>query len=147
MHFKFSTPCVFLSDVCINIFISFSLWLSVNLSFSFFYPPSDTPYCGAIQPLWRFLDSPTDGRLLIYRSDDIKNLSRTISPKVCGYVHADNLLPQTVEREWQEKGELCCLFPSLGVESHANTCGCLVKNGGRWNIEGLEITWSSSRLD
>lgn len=69
-----------------------------------------------IQPLWRFTDSPTDGRLLVYRSDDIKNLSRIASPKVCGYVHAESkdLLPQTAREDWdgqeevnQEKGAHC----------------------------------------
>uniref|UniRef100_A0A8C4I3P0 ADAM metallopeptidase domain 17 n=1 Tax=Dicentrarchus labrax TaxID=13489 RepID=A0A8C4I3P0_DICLA len=37
-----------------------------------------------VEPLWRFTDSPIDGRLLVYRSEDIKNLSRIASPKVCG---------------------------------------------------------------
>uniref|UniRef100_A0A665VPN3 Disintegrin and metalloproteinase domain-containing protein 17-like n=1 Tax=Echeneis naucrates TaxID=173247 RepID=A0A665VPN3_ECHNA len=46
-----------------------------------------------VEPLWRFTDSPADGRLLVYRSDDIKNLSRIASPKVCGYVHAEDLPP------------------------------------------------------
>ncbi|KAI4804108.1 hypothetical protein KUCAC02_025750 [Chaenocephalus aceratus] len=68
-----------------------------------------------VEPLWRFTDSPADGRLLVYRSDDIKNLSRIASPKVCGYVHAEanDLLPQTARRSWdgqeevdQEKGFL-----------------------------------------
>ncbi|XP_033975588.1 LOW QUALITY PROTEIN: disintegrin and metalloproteinase domain-containing protein 17a [Trematomus bernacchii] len=68
-----------------------------------------------VEPLWRFTDSPADGRLLVYRSDDIKNLSRIASPKVCGYVHAEanDLLPQTARRSWdrqeevdQEKGSL-----------------------------------------
>uniref|UniRef100_A0A3B4V503 ADAM metallopeptidase domain 17a n=1 Tax=Seriola dumerili TaxID=41447 RepID=A0A3B4V503_SERDU len=59
-----------------------------------------------VEPLWRFTDSPADGRLLVYRSDDIKNLSRIVSPKVCGYVHAEDmdLLPQTarMDRDGQE---------------------------------------------
>ncbi|XP_010778871.1 disintegrin and metalloproteinase domain-containing protein 17a isoform X2 [Notothenia coriiceps] len=68
-----------------------------------------------VEPLWRFTDSPADGRLLVYRTDDIKNLSRIASPKVCGYVHAEanDLLPQTARRSWdgqeevdQEKGFL-----------------------------------------
>ncbi|CAJ1073539.1 disintegrin and metalloproteinase domain-containing protein 17a isoform X2 [Xyrichtys novacula] len=56
-----------------------------------------------IEPLWRFTDSPTDGRLLVYRSEDIKNLSRIASPKVCGYVHAESkdLLPQTARDEME----------------------------------------------
>uniref|UniRef100_A0AAQ5XQ54 ADAM metallopeptidase domain 17a n=1 Tax=Amphiprion ocellaris TaxID=80972 RepID=A0AAQ5XQ54_AMPOC len=37
-----------------------------------------------VEPLWRFTDSPTDGRLLVYRSEDIKNLTHIVSPKVCG---------------------------------------------------------------
>uniref|UniRef100_A0A7N8XJ98 ADAM metallopeptidase domain 17 n=1 Tax=Mastacembelus armatus TaxID=205130 RepID=A0A7N8XJ98_9TELE len=37
-----------------------------------------------VEPLWRFTDSLTDDRLLVYRSEDIKNLSRIVSPKVCG---------------------------------------------------------------
>ncbi|XP_028251263.1 disintegrin and metalloproteinase domain-containing protein 17a isoform X1 [Parambassis ranga] len=61
-----------------------------------------------VEPLWRFLDSPTDGRLLVYRSDDIKNLSRIASPKVCGYVHAEaeDLLPRTVRRDWKVQEEM-----------------------------------------
>uniref|UniRef100_A0A8C2BL28 ADAM metallopeptidase domain 17a n=1 Tax=Cyprinus carpio TaxID=7962 RepID=A0A8C2BL28_CYPCA len=48
-----------------------------------------------VEPLWRFTESPPDGRLLVYRSEDIKNISRLSSPKVCGYVNADaqELLP------------------------------------------------------
>ncbi|KAK2891823.1 disintegrin and metalloproteinase domain-containing protein 17a [Channa argus] len=56
-----------------------------------------------IEPLWRFTtDSPTDGRLLVYRSDDIKNLSRIASPKVCGYVQAEaeDLFLQTPREDW-----------------------------------------------
>ncbi|XP_037342179.2 disintegrin and metalloproteinase domain-containing protein 17a isoform X2 [Pungitius pungitius] len=54
-----------------------------------------------VEPLWRFTDSPADGRLLVYRSDDIKNLSRIFSPKVCGYIHAEasDLLPQASRRD------------------------------------------------
>ncbi|XP_010733184.2 disintegrin and metalloproteinase domain-containing protein 17a isoform X2 [Larimichthys crocea] len=61
-----------------------------------------------VEPLWRFTDSPTDGRLLVYRSDDIKNLSRIASPKVCGYVHAESkdLLPQTAREDWDGQEEV-----------------------------------------
>uniref|UniRef100_A0A667YYR3 ADAM metallopeptidase domain 17a n=1 Tax=Myripristis murdjan TaxID=586833 RepID=A0A667YYR3_9TELE len=50
-----------------------------------------------VEPLWRLIDSPPDGRVLVYRSEDIKNLSRIASPKVCGYVNAgaEQLLPET----------------------------------------------------
>uniref|UniRef100_A0A6J0TXB9 Disintegrin and metalloproteinase domain-containing protein 17 n=1 Tax=Pogona vitticeps TaxID=103695 RepID=A0A6J0TXB9_9SAUR len=39
-----------------------------------------------IEPLWRFLNDSQDERLLVYRSEDIKDFSRLQSPKVCGYV-------------------------------------------------------------
>uniref|UniRef100_A0A4W5MAM0 Peptidase M12B propeptide domain-containing protein n=1 Tax=Hucho hucho TaxID=62062 RepID=A0A4W5MAM0_9TELE len=48
-----------------------------------------------IEPLWRFTAAPPDGRLLVYRSEDI---SRLAWPKVCGYVKTDynDLLPESV---------------------------------------------------
>uniref|UniRef100_A0A8C1WZJ6 ADAM metallopeptidase domain 17a n=1 Tax=Cyprinus carpio TaxID=7962 RepID=A0A8C1WZJ6_CYPCA len=53
-----------------------------------------------VEPLWRFTESPSDGRLLVYRSEDIKNISRLSSPKVCGYVNADaqELLPEEARK-------------------------------------------------
>uniref|UniRef100_A0A1A8NUF5 A disintegrin and metalloproteinase domain 17a n=1 Tax=Nothobranchius rachovii TaxID=451742 RepID=A0A1A8NUF5_9TELE len=61
-----------------------------------------------IEPLWRFTDSPVDGRLLVYRSEDIKNLSRIASPKVCGYIHADaeDLLPESSRSRWERHEEV-----------------------------------------
>nr|XP_046267975.1 disintegrin and metalloproteinase domain-containing protein 17a [Scatophagus argus] len=61
-----------------------------------------------VEPLWRFTDSPVDGRVLVYRSEDIRNLSRLVSPKVCGYVHAEakDLLPQTVRSDWDGQEEM-----------------------------------------
>lgn len=47
-----------------------------------------------IEPLWRFSVAPPDGRLLVYRSDDIKNLSRIQQPSVCGYLYSDPGLQQ-----------------------------------------------------
>ncbi|XP_069008393.1 disintegrin and metalloproteinase domain-containing protein 17a isoform X1 [Embiotoca jacksoni] len=60
-----------------------------------------------VEPLWRFLDSPVDDRLLVYRSDNIRNLSRIVSPKVCGYIHAEakDLLPQAARRDWEGQRE------------------------------------------
>uniref|UniRef100_A0A8C7JA09 ADAM metallopeptidase domain 17 n=1 Tax=Oncorhynchus kisutch TaxID=8019 RepID=A0A8C7JA09_ONCKI len=43
-----------------------------------------------IEPLWRFTSAPPDGRLLVYRPEHIRNISRLASPKVCGYVKADS---------------------------------------------------------
>ncbi|XP_038142146.1 disintegrin and metalloproteinase domain-containing protein 17a isoform X1 [Cyprinodon tularosa] len=62
-----------------------------------------------IEPLWRFTDSPIDGRLLVYRSQDIRNLSRIASPEVCGYIHAEaeDLFPEAArsgQKEHKEAG-------------------------------------------
>lgn len=55
-----------------------------------------------VEPLWRFTDSEIDSRVLVYRSEDIKNISRLASSKVCGYFHAEanDLLPQTARSGW-----------------------------------------------
>uniref|UniRef100_A0AAX7SF77 ADAM metallopeptidase domain 17 n=1 Tax=Astatotilapia calliptera TaxID=8154 RepID=A0AAX7SF77_ASTCA len=42
-----------------------------------------------VEPLWRFTSAPSGGRLLIYRSEDIRNISRLLQPSVCGYVTSD----------------------------------------------------------
>ena len=77
------------------------------------------PIFSHTQPLWRFTDSPHDGRVLVYRSEDIKNLSRIVSPKVCGYVHAEpqQLLPENARNLWglPEQGEFVCLCLFLCV--------------------------------
>ncbi|KAB1267190.1 Disintegrin and metalloproteinase domain-containing protein 17 [Camelus dromedarius] len=55
-----------------------------------------------IEPLWRLINDTKDKRMLVYKSEDIKNVSRLQSPKVCGYIKADNeeLLPKgLVDRE------------------------------------------------
>ncbi|GAB5570066.1 disintegrin and metalloproteinase domain-containing protein 17 isoform X1 [Prionailurus iriomotensis] len=55
-----------------------------------------------IEPLWRLINDTKDKRMLVYKSEDIKNISRLQSPKVCGYIKADNeeLLPKgLVDRE------------------------------------------------
>ncbi|KAK7142096.1 hypothetical protein R3I94_011709 [Phoxinus phoxinus] len=60
-----------------------------------------------VEPLWRFTESPPDGRLLVYRSEDIKNISRLSSPKVCGYVNADaqDLLPEEATGQTEQEEE------------------------------------------
>uniref|UniRef100_H0WGN1 Disintegrin and metalloproteinase domain-containing protein 17 n=1 Tax=Otolemur garnettii TaxID=30611 RepID=H0WGN1_OTOGA len=55
-----------------------------------------------IEPLWRFINDTKDKRMLVYKSEDIKNVSRLESPKVCGYLKVDNeeLIPKgLVDRE------------------------------------------------
>uniref|UniRef100_A0A8C2FG79 ADAM metallopeptidase domain 17b n=1 Tax=Cyprinus carpio TaxID=7962 RepID=A0A8C2FG79_CYPCA len=51
-----------------------------------------------IEPLWRFIENPRDDRLLVYRSEDIRNVSRLAASKVCGYISADarEMLPESV---------------------------------------------------
>uniref|UniRef100_A0A8B9LQX1 ADAM metallopeptidase domain 17a n=1 Tax=Astyanax mexicanus TaxID=7994 RepID=A0A8B9LQX1_ASTMX len=48
-----------------------------------------------VEPLWRVTETEPDGRMLVYRSEDIRNISRLASPKVCGYASplAEDLLP------------------------------------------------------
>lgn len=60
-----------------------------------------------IEPLWRFSTAPPDGRLLVYRSEDIRNLSRLHQSSVCGYVSSDPslLLPLGVREGLTERGQ------------------------------------------
>ncbi|XP_036942760.1 disintegrin and metalloproteinase domain-containing protein 17 [Acanthopagrus latus] len=60
-----------------------------------------------IEPLWRFTSAPPDGRLLIYRSEDIRNLSRLHQPSVCGYLTSEpgQLLPAGVRESMLEEQE------------------------------------------
>lgn len=73
-----------------------------------------------LQPLWRFTSAPPDGRLLVYRSEDIRNLSRLRQPSVCGYLSSDSarLLPDSVRaailKAQEEEGR--CLSP------HSTSC-------------------------
>lgn len=62
-------------------------------------PTSSSSSSHSPQPLWRFTAAPADGRLLVYRSEDIRNISRLASSKVCGYVSASSrdLLPEGVQ--------------------------------------------------
>ncbi|XP_058471230.1 disintegrin and metalloproteinase domain-containing protein 17a isoform X1 [Solea solea] len=83
-----------------------------------------------VEPLWRFVDSPTDGRLLVYRSDDIKNLSRITSPKMCGYIHAEDM-PQAASRdldgqEVEEKIEYHHREKRHAHDHKKNTCPLLL---------------------
>uniref|UniRef100_A0A9J8B8I5 ADAM metallopeptidase domain 17a n=1 Tax=Cyprinus carpio carpio TaxID=630221 RepID=A0A9J8B8I5_CYPCA len=85
-----------------------------------------------VEPLWRFTESPPDGRLLVYRSEDIKNISRLSSPKVCGYVNADaqELLPvRAVGQTEQEEGVYLHIYkkiPQRTLGHLKNTCPLLL---------------------
>uniref|UniRef100_A0A8C9ZLG4 ADAM metallopeptidase domain 17 n=1 Tax=Sander lucioperca TaxID=283035 RepID=A0A8C9ZLG4_SANLU len=78
-----------------------------------------------VEPLWRFTESPPDGRLLVYRSEDVRNLSRLAQPAVCGYVTSDpaHILPVGVNTamldDHDEEGQ--------SVHDHSkNTCPLLL---------------------
>ncbi|XP_036398260.1 disintegrin and metalloproteinase domain-containing protein 17-like isoform X2 [Megalops cyprinoides] len=60
-----------------------------------------------IEPLWRFTEAPSSGQLLVYRSEDIRNITRLASPKVCGYMDADakELLPEGLQESGEEERE------------------------------------------
>uniref|UniRef100_A0A8C5ATK3 ADAM metallopeptidase domain 17a n=1 Tax=Gadus morhua TaxID=8049 RepID=A0A8C5ATK3_GADMO len=77
-----------------------------------------------VEPLWRFTNSPQDGRVLVYRSEDIRNISRIASPKVCGYIHAEaqQLLPAGAARP----GELLHRTKRLAHDHKKNTCPLLL---------------------
>ncbi|KAF6101873.1 ADAM metallopeptidase domain 17 [Phyllostomus discolor] len=55
-----------------------------------------------VEPLWRLINDTKDKRMLVYKSEDIRNVSRFQSSKVCGYIKAEDeeLLPEgLVDRE------------------------------------------------
>ncbi|XP_070705061.1 disintegrin and metalloproteinase domain-containing protein 17 [Pempheris klunzingeri] len=82
-----------------------------------------------IEPLWRFTSAPPDGRLLVYRSEDIRNLSRLQRPSVCGYMTSDGsrLLPDGVKTATKEDGEEEVLRGRRQVHDHLrNTCPLLL---------------------
>uniref|UniRef100_A0A3P8V618 ADAM metallopeptidase domain 17 n=1 Tax=Cynoglossus semilaevis TaxID=244447 RepID=A0A3P8V618_CYNSE len=75
-----------------------------------------------IEPLWRFISAPPDGRLLIYRSEDIRNLTRLQQPSVCGYVSSDSshLLPESVRTNMLDQARRQVL------DHRKNTCPLLL---------------------
>ncbi|XP_030626690.1 disintegrin and metalloproteinase domain-containing protein 17 [Chanos chanos] len=60
-----------------------------------------------VEPLWRFTDTAPDDRLLVYRSGDVRNVSRLHAPKVCGYLSTDasDLLPESVRKAGALQGK------------------------------------------
>nr|XP_055028032.1 disintegrin and metalloproteinase domain-containing protein 17a isoform X3 [Misgurnus anguillicaudatus] len=84
-----------------------------------------------VEPLWRFTEKPADGRLLVYRSEDIKNISRLSSSKVCGYVNtnAEDMLPleaRAVGHEEDEEEPHDREKRSLSNHGKKNTCTLLL---------------------
>ncbi|XP_025943597.1 disintegrin and metalloproteinase domain-containing protein 17 isoform X2 [Apteryx rowi] len=80
-----------------------------------------------IEPLWRFVDNVQDERLLVYRSEDIKDFSRLQSPKVCGYLklNEEELLPKGLEDSKQNEASIHREKRAIS-ESSKNTCKMLV---------------------
>ncbi|XP_009874388.1 PREDICTED: disintegrin and metalloproteinase domain-containing protein 17-like, partial [Apaloderma vittatum] len=80
-----------------------------------------------IEPLWRFVDNVQDERLLVYRSEDIKDFSRLQSPKVCGYLklNEEELLPKGLEDREQNEANIHRKKRAV-PESSKNTCKMLV---------------------
>lgn len=117
--FLFSLSCFTLFYLCYYLHPPLTTWHLFSLPF---------------QPLWRFTDSQIDSRLLVYRSEDIMNLSRLASPKVCGYIQAEarDLLPEAAKGDWdrqqamdQENGE-CSLCSFTGGYNIQNVYGVIV---------------------
>lgn len=84
-----------------------------------------------VEPLWRFTPAPPDGRLLIYRSEDIRNISRLHQPSVCGYVTSDpsHLLPDSIRAamlEDQEEEEPVFRGKRQVHDHKKNTCPLLL---------------------
>uniref|UniRef100_A0A8D0LAC7 Disintegrin and metalloproteinase domain-containing protein 17 n=1 Tax=Sphenodon punctatus TaxID=8508 RepID=A0A8D0LAC7_SPHPU len=80
-----------------------------------------------IEPLWRFVNNTQDERLLVYRSEDIKDFSRLQSPKVCGYLKRKegDLLPE--ELRDSELNDVNVLRKKRAVPNPLkNTCRMLV---------------------
>ncbi|KAM7395873.1 hypothetical protein PAMA_007245 [Pampus argenteus] len=84
-----------------------------------------------IEPLWRFSPASPDGHLLIYRSEDIRNLSRLHQPSVCGYVTSNSslLLPDSVRaamlEDREEEGSVMREKRQV-IDHKKNTCPLLL---------------------
>ncbi|KFQ61845.1 Disintegrin and metalloproteinase domain-containing protein 17, partial [Pelecanus crispus] len=80
-----------------------------------------------IEPLWRFVDNVPGERLLVYRSEDIKDFSRLQSPKVCGYLklNEEELLPKGLEDRKQNEASIHRKKRTV-PENSKKTCKMLV---------------------
>lgn len=67
-----------------------------------------------------------DERLLVYRSEDIKDFSRLQSPKVCGYLklNEEELLPKGLEDRKQNEGECLYLGRAASLKQMLEFCLC-----------------------
>uniref|UniRef100_A0A673AHS2 Disintegrin and metalloproteinase domain-containing protein 17-like n=1 Tax=Sphaeramia orbicularis TaxID=375764 RepID=A0A673AHS2_9TELE len=88
-----------------------------------------------VEPLWRFTAAPPDGRLLVYRSDDIRNLSRLHQPSVCGYVTSDPRLLLSKRQTFDHRKNTCPLllvadhrfFKHMGRSEESTTLNYLIE--------------------
>ncbi|KAJ8290525.1 hypothetical protein GJAV_G00014020 [Gymnothorax javanicus] len=82
-----------------------------------------------IEPLWRFTEAASGGQLLVYRSQDIRNISRLSSPKVCGYldISANELLPMGALESAEDNEQQPPYRAKRQVHDHRkNTCPLLL---------------------
>ncbi|KAI4889552.1 hypothetical protein NFI96_033120 [Prochilodus magdalenae] len=80
-----------------------------------------------VEPLWRITETSPDDRLLVYRSEDIRNISRLASPRVCGYVSAEDLLPKVkAATEMQQEKEPSHRVRRQAHDHKKNTCTLLL---------------------
>uniref|UniRef100_A0AAY4C0T7 ADAM metallopeptidase domain 17b n=1 Tax=Denticeps clupeoides TaxID=299321 RepID=A0AAY4C0T7_9TELE len=96
-----------------------------------------------IEPLWRFTEGDPDGRLLIYRSTDIRNASRLASPKVCGYISASSvsLLPEAIRTSHTEDQGMEEGRRGRSTTTVVNTCPLLLVADYRF-LQGI---WADRR--
>lgn len=80
-----------------------------------------------IEPLWRYTENTSKDNLLVYRSEDIREVSRLQSSKVCGYIQPEQDLfrnqpdpSDTHEHFHREKRQ------RAGPDPNKNTCKMLV---------------------
>ncbi|XP_077344890.1 disintegrin and metalloproteinase domain-containing protein 17 isoform X2 [Lithobates pipiens] len=80
-----------------------------------------------IEPLWRYTENTSKDNLLVYRSEDIREVSRLQSSKVCGYIKPEQDLfrnqpdpSDTHEHFHREKRQ------RAGPDPNKNTCKMLV---------------------
>uniref|UniRef100_A0A8C3ADT6 ADAM metallopeptidase domain 17a n=1 Tax=Cyclopterus lumpus TaxID=8103 RepID=A0A8C3ADT6_CYCLU len=103
-----------------------------------------------VEPLWRFTDSPADGRLLVYRSDNIKNLTRIVSPKVCGYIHTSPWYHHREKRQAHDHKKNTCplllvadyrFFKHMGRGQESVTLNYLIELIDRVDDMYRNTTW------
>ncbi|KAM9315574.1 disintegrin and metalloproteinase domain-containing protein 17 [Gastrophryne carolinensis] len=80
-----------------------------------------------VEPLWRFTEDASRDNLLVYKSKDIREVSRLQSSKVCGYVKAEQDLFMNEHRSIETQDHLHReKRQKAGPNPNMNTCKMLV---------------------